>query len=301
VATIAITGASGFIGRKFSAHVEACGHRPLPLSRADLSSNLQQTLSSADVVVHLAGRAHVLKEDSADPAQAFRAANVELTTQVLNAAIDAGVRRFVLMSSAGVLGNVTSANGFDDAASPNPYDDYSRSKFEAEQVLRALPAGRIEAVIVRPPLVYGPGARGNFGRILHAVRRGWPLPVGALHAPRSMIGLRNLCDITLMAAVDPRAAQEVVLVSDSQAVSVRELALALGTALGKVPTIFSIPVSVLGSILKLIGKRADVARLTAPFVIRPERVREVFGWSPPYSFAQEIEWTIAKSNSELAP
>jgi UDP-4-keto-D-FucNAc 4-reductase len=300
VATIAITGASGFIGRRFSAHVAANGHRPLPLSRGDLCSNLQLALRPADVVVHLAGRAHVLKEEAEDPAKAFHAANVGLTGQVLDAAIDAGVRRFVLMSSAGVLGNATSADGLDDDASPNPYDDYSRSKFEAEQLLRALPAGRIETVIVRPPLVYGPGARGNFGRILRAVRRGWPLPVGSLHAPRSMIGLRNLCDITLLASLDPRAAHEVLLVSDSQAVSVRQLALALAFALGKRPAVFGIPVPLLASILKLLGRRADVARLTAPFVVRPKRAGEVLKWSPPYSFAEEIEWTISESKGELA-
>jgi nucleoside-diphosphate-sugar epimerase len=289
VATIAITGASGFIGQRFLAHVAASGHRPLPLSRADLTSNLDETLRSVDIVVHLAGRAHVLKENAADPGQAFRTANVGLTTHVLNASVNAGVRRFVLMSSAGVLGNVTPTVGLDDDAPPSPYDNYSRSKFEAELVVKALPAERIETVIVRPPLVYGPGARGNFGRILRAVSRGWPLPVGALHAPRSMIGLRNLCDITLMAALDHRAAQEVLLVSDSQVVSVRELALALGSALGKRPILLSIPVWLLASMLKLLGKGADVARLTTPFVVSAKRVREVLGWSP-----------VAESRGEFA-
>ena len=301
MATIAITGASGFIGRRFTAHVAACGHRPLSLSRVDLTNNLERSLSAVDVLVHLAGRAHILREDAHDPALAFRSANADLTKSVLTAAISAGVGRFVLMSSAGVLGNVTPAEGVDDHASPNPYDHYSRSKLEAEVVLKALGAGRIETVIVRPPLVYGPGAGGNFARILRAIRRGMPLPVGGLNAPRSLIGLRNLCDFTLKVSLDPRAANEVLLVSDSHAVTVRDLALALGSALGKPPKILTLPSSLVAIALRLLGKRADVARLTAPFVVRASRAREVLGWKPPYDFAQEIEWTIAEERIEYVP
>jgi UDP-glucose 4-epimerase len=294
LAIIAITGASGFIGRAFVAHVASCGHRAVPLFRQDLESELQSKLESVDVIVHLAGRAHVLHESAADPAQAFHAANVQLTEIVLQAAIAAKVGRFVLMSSAGVLGNVTSEAGVDDDASSVPYDHYSRSKLVAEHAVRAIAAKRIETVILRPPMVYGPGARGNFARIMRAVSRGWPLPVGALHAPRSMIGLRNLCDISLRASLDARAANATFLVGDEQVVSVRELAVALGCALGKRPTMLSVPVPLLSMALKLIGKNSDVPRLTAPFVIHANRVSEVLGWKPPFTLDQEIAWTIAE-------
>jgi UDP-glucose 4-epimerase len=295
VATIAITGASGFIGREVAASVRARGHAAVPLSRLDLESRRQAALSSIDVLVHLAGRAHVLREPEEVSARAFQAVNVDLTKKVLGAAVDSGVRRFVFMSSAGVLGNVSSEDGIGDNSPPNPYDHYSRSKLEAEEVVKSSPVDRTEVVIVRPPMVYGPGARGNFDRILRAVAHGWPLPVGALRAPRSMIGLRNLCDFTLRASLESGAANTTMLASDDQVASVHELTIALARALGKHPMIFTIPVSLLSASLRVLGRSSDVPRLTAPFVVNAGRARELLGWTAPHTFLQEIEWTITRS------
>jgi nucleoside-diphosphate-sugar epimerase len=294
LARIAITGASGFIGHALVGHVEACGHRVIPLSRRDLDSDLQRAIGSADVLVHLAGRAHILDEGSNDPRQAYRSSNVQLTERVLGAAIGAGVRRFVLMSSAGVLGNATPSAGVDDDAPAAPHDEYARSKLEAEQLVRTVAAGTIEAVILRPPVVYGPGAPGNFARILQAVIRGFPLPVGALRAPRSMIGLRNLCDLTLRASLHQGAAGATMLASDRETVSVRDLAVALGRGLGKRPLIFSVPVPVLTAVLRMSGRSADVARLTSPFVVHARRASELLDWSPPFTLAEEIDWTVGR-------
>jgi nucleoside-diphosphate-sugar epimerase len=297
VATIAVTGASGFIGRRFVSFLESRGHRVAPLHRHDMGPGLASTLGNAEAVVHLAGRAHVLRETAVDSAKAFHEANVGLTEAVLGASIRAGVRRFVLMSSAGVLGNVTADGGVDDDSPPAPYDHYSRSKLAAEEAVKAGAAGRIETVILRPPMVYGPGARGNFERILRAVERGWPLPVGRLRAPRSMIGLRNLCDLTLRASLDPAAAGATLLASDDQTASVRDLAVALGVALGKPTAILDVPVPVLSFALRTLGKGADIPRLTAPFVVHARRARELLGWTPPHGFAEEIGWTVAQTRA----
>jgi len=297
VATISITGASGFIGRGLVAHAASQGHRVEPLTREDLANRLPAALAWTDVVIHLAGRAHVLRESAADPARAFHENNVQLTERVLAGAIAAGVRRFVLMSSAGVLGNTTTGSGIQDDSQPRPYDHYSRSKLDAEQAVKSMARGRIETVVIRPPLVYGPGARGNFARIMRAVERGWPLPVGALRAPRSMIGLRNLCDVTLRAALDPRAANATFLVGDERSVSVRELTLVMGRAFGKTPAIFSVPRVMLSALLRVLGRGRDVPRLTSPFVVNAHRVRDLLAWTPPYTLVQEIEWTVAQTRA----
>jgi nucleoside-diphosphate-sugar epimerase len=291
MAVIAITGTSGFIGGYLQEVVACAGHRPLAITRPALADP-ERALVGADVLIHAAGRAHVLREDASDPALAFHEVNVVLTERLLAAARRAGVRRFVFLSSAGVLGNVTSELGVTDDSPPRPYDEYSRSKLAAEQILGAAEGDSIETVIVRPPVVYGPGARGNFGRILHAVRSGWPLPAGALHAPRSMVGLRNLSDFLMLAALHPRAPGRPMLVSDAETISVRELALGLGRALQRRPLLLPIPVPLLSMMLALVGKRADIARLTQPCVVRGERAREALGWQPPHTLDEELAWAV---------
>lgn len=291
MAVIAVTGASGFIGRHFVEHLSRSGHRAVALSRADLARP-QATLRGVDVVVHAAGRAHVLKETAADPAAAFHEVNVELTDRMLSAAKAAGARRFVLLSSAGVLGNVTDERGVDDDSPPCPYDHYSRSKLAAERLLAGPAGADIETVIVRPPVVYGPGARGNFERILRGVQSGAPLPIGALRMPRSLIGLRNLGDFLVHAAVHPRAPGPAMVVSDAAPLSVRDLALAIGAALHKSPRLVPIPVWMLKLMLSALGKGADIPRLTSPWVVRPTRAIVELGWRPPHSTADELTWAV---------
>jgi nucleoside-diphosphate-sugar epimerase len=243
-------------------------------------------------VVHLAARAHVLDETEEDPAAAFRRANVELTQHVFLDSVAAGVKRFVFMSSAGVLGNSSPPGGFTDESPPAPHDEYSRSKAEAERWLLETADKSVVRVLLRPPLVHGPGARGNFGRIVKAAERGYPLPVGGLLAPRSMVGLRNLCDFTLVAALEPRAITSTYLVSDEQALSVRELTVTLRRLFGRSGRVPWVPVSVLTTLLRMAGKGADVPRLTHPYELRPSRASATFGWRPPYSCAEELSWTV---------
>jgi nucleoside-diphosphate-sugar epimerase len=295
MAIIVVTGASGFVGRQFRIHCEARGHEVRGLIRQELESSGQHLYSGADCVVHLAARAHVLNETERDVPAAFRRANVELTQRVFLDSLSAGVRRFVFMSSAGVLGNASPPGGFTDDSPQSPHDDYSRSKGEAERWLLAHPDERAVKVIIRPPLIHGPGARGNFGRILSAAASGFPLPVGGLNARRSMIGLRNLCDVTLVAALDPRARTTTYLASDEETLSVRELTIALRRLFGRSARVPWVPAGVLASLLRIVGKGADANRLTRTLELRPMRAFETFGWRPPYTCEQELSWTVQQT------
>lgn len=292
MALIVVTGASGFIGRGFLAYCEQRGHKIRALTRQDLELGGAHLYANADSVVHLAARAHVLDETESDPVAAFRRANFELTQRVFLDSVAAGVKRFVFMSSAGVLGNVSPPGGFTDDSPPNPHDEYSRTKAEAERWLLANDSAGVVKVLIRPPLVHGPGARGNFGRIVRAAASGIPLPVGGLHAPRSMVGLRNLCDLTLAMSLDTRAVTATYLVRDEQTLSVCELAITLRRLFGRSSWVPWVPASVLATLLRLVGKGADAPRLTQPFEMHPTRARDTLGWRPPFSCADELSWTV---------
>ncbi|HEV7606545.1 MAG TPA: NAD-dependent epimerase/dehydratase family protein [Steroidobacteraceae bacterium] len=292
MALIAVTGASGFIGRQFQLHCSERGHEVRVIARCDLERGGAHSYAGANAVVHLAARAHVLDETEINSVEAYRRANVELTQRVFLDSLAAGVKRFVFMSSAGVLGNASPPAGFTDDSPTSPHDEYSRSKVDAERWLLAHRDDGVVKVLVRPPLVHGPGARGNFGRIVRAAERGYPLPVGGLYARRGMVGVRNLCDFTLVAALDPRAVTSTYLVSDEQTLSVRELTIALRQLFGRTGRVPWVPASVLAALLRVLGRGADAARLTQPFELQPTRARKTFGWRPPYTCAQELSWAV---------
>ncbi|HEY3731933.1 MAG TPA: NAD-dependent epimerase/dehydratase family protein [Steroidobacteraceae bacterium] len=298
---IAVTGASGFVGRHVCAILQQRGCRVLPLSRQQLASpDLPAALGDSDALVHLAGRAHVLAASGADAPRAYHEANVQLTQVVVEACIGAGVPRVVFLSSAGVLGCRSPSGGFTDQSNPSPHDAYTHSKLQAEQWLRARAAARLQVVIVRAPLIYGPGAPGNFSRLLHAIRAGWPLPIARLLAPRSMLGVRNLADVLHAAGAHPAAAGQTMLVADQQSISVAELARALGRYLHRPARLFSMPPALLAGMLRVLGKSADVARLLDPFELRPSIIADKLGWSPPFSLEQELAWAVALGRREQA-
>jgi nucleoside-diphosphate-sugar epimerase len=294
MARLAITGASGFVGRALVAHAKHAGHSVRSMSRGAFTGEGDSALAGIDCVVHLAARAHILKEEAADPLSEFRAANVTFTQRVANAAIAARVPRFVFMSSAGVLGLHSPDGGFHEDSPPDPHDAYSQTKLEAELWLKQQARGSIDVVTLRPPLVYGPGARGNFGRILRAAASRWPLPVGGIHAPRSMIGLRNLLDSICHVGLHAASAGQTMLVSDGRAMSVAELTKLLRTLLGNPAPVVAIPTGLLVGMLGLIGRSRDASRLAQPFLVRATRARELTGWKPPHSVEEELKWTVAK-------
>lgn len=256
------------------------------------SPDLPDALRGADAFIHLAARAHRLIDDAADPVREFHAVNVEITRAIAHACVSAGVNRFVFVSSAGVLGNRSPTEGFTDTSPAAPHDDYTRSKLAAEQILASEFGKNLQVVTLRPPMVYGPGAPGNFDRLLRAVQTGLPLPIGSLRAPRSLISVRNLCDVMLRAATCKSVEGRPLLVSDREVTSVAELAAAIAAAAGRQNRVFPVPTAILAAALKFAGRAEDLNRLFEPFVLRGSLVSSALGWSPEFELAKEIEWTI---------
>ncbi len=295
--TIAVSGASGFLGRHLCPHLRSLGHGVIELARADLvPEKLPRTLDGADALVHLAGRAHVLKETSEDPRTEFWNSNVALTQSVARAAMSAGVGRFVFLSSAGVLGASSPPEGFSDDSIPCPHDQYTASKLAAETWLNAELGSGVQLAILRPPLIYGPGARGNLMRLLRFALNGRPLPIGSLRAPRSMIGIRNMLDLIAVVATDRRVNRATMLAADQETISISELFSTVSRLAGHSPWLAPMPPVLIKWALAVTGRRSDIVRLTDSFVLRPDIARSQFGWMPPYSIQDELRLTV---NCEL--
>lgn len=285
---VAITGASGFIGTEVCKVLAAYDHDVVAIGsgggkRPDLNDLVlwRKNLSGAHAVIHLAARAHMIKDRAADPLAAFRHTNVAGTINIAQAAAQAGVRRFVFVSSIGVLGNNSGDERFSETTSPAPTEPYAVSKFEAEIALAELTAhAGLELVIVRPPLVYGPHVRGNFLRLLRLVRSGIPLPFGRMEHLRSFVGVKNLAELLTVCAIDQRAAGELFLVSDGEDISLRDLLRRMANMMHRPSRLFSLPTSLLHTALALIGRGDDLAKLSAELRVDSSKVRKVLGWMP---------------------
>jgi len=292
---ILVTGAAGFIGQSLVAHLRRGGRDVLPVTR-----DMVAPMEDVDTVVHLAARAHVVADTAADPLAEFRRVNVAVTEQFADAAVRGGVRRFVLVSSIGVLGNDSGGRAFTAADPPHPIEPYAVSKWEAEQRLLERVAGTaVEAVIVRPPLVYGPGVKGNFLRLLRLVNSGLPLPFAGLEARRSFVGLQNLCGL-LEACIDhPAAAGRVLLAADGEDVTLPELLESIARGLGRSARLFKVPWLLVESFASMAGRREDLARLVGSLRVDASETRQVLGWQPHVRFDVGIramaEWYLART------
>jgi nucleoside-diphosphate-sugar epimerase len=290
---IAVTGASGFVGRALLRELAAEAH-VVPLSRAQLSSqDLVAMLNGVQTFVHLAARAHVLSEDSVDPAAEFWRSNVGLTQHVALAARRAGVKRFVFVSSAGVLGAISPREGFREDSPPHPHDAYTTSKLQAEEWLKRELAPSLDLVIVRPPLIYGAGAKGNLMRLLRLALRGWPLPIGALCAPRSLVGIRNVVSLLCRVSTLRGEVSGTMLVADRETVSVADLFRTIAGYAGHRPWLAPAPPSLIRLLLRVSGRGADVARLTGPFVLHPRVASDRLQWNPPYAQQEELRQMVS--------
>lgn len=300
---VVVTGAGGFIGRVLVALLHQKGRNVLPVTRASLArhsgssesvdyadfARWRELLDGADAVLHLAARAHVLREASSDPLAEFRRANVTGTEQLLRAAIECGVRRFVFVSSIGVLGSDSGLVAFRASDTPRPVEPYALSKWEAEQRVAACVAGTgTEAVIVRPPLVYGPGVKGNFLRLLRLVHSGVPLPFAGFEARRSFVGVENLCELLVTCAEDPRAADQTLLVADGEDVTLPGLISVIGTGLGRPARLFRAPWGLIKPLAKLSGRGGDLARIGGSLRVDDSATRQLLGWRPHVRFADGI-------------
>lgn len=253
-----------------------------------------QALIDVDVVLHLAARVHVMRDKTTDSLAKFRRTNVQATLNLARQAAGFGVRRFVFVSSVKVNGESTLNNvPFTPEDSPSPVDPYGISKMEAERGLREIAAqSGMEVVIIRPPLVYGPGVKANFEALLRAIQRGWLLPFGAVHNKRSLVGIDNLVDFVVVCMTHPHAANQTFLVSDGQDLSTNELVRGLARALGVPARLLSVPVWVLRIIGALIGKKGAVQRVTGNLQLNISKANKLLGWVPPISVEEGLRRAV---------
>jgi nucleoside-diphosphate-sugar epimerase len=306
---ILVTGATGFVGgalvRRLAADpsfdgvvaavrrkAEALPEGVAQVLVGDLlpATDWRRALQGVDAVVHCAARVHVMRDDSTEPLQAYREVNVSGTLNLARHAADAGVRRFVFVSSIKVNGEATQpGHPFTADDVPAPLDPYGVSKLEAEQGLREIEAQTgMEVVIVRPPLVYGPGVKANFASMMRCLARGIPLPLGAIQNARSMVALDNLVDLLVTCVKHPAAAGQIFLVSDGEDVSTTELLRRIALAMGKKPFLLPIPAFVLEWGTALLGKRDVAQRLCGSLQLDINKTRQLLDWTPPVSLDEGL-------------
>jgi len=304
--TVLVTGANGFIGRALCGVLAASGRRvrkavrmPVPglpdavvVGDIGPDTDWRTALEGVSGVVHLAARTHVLRETATDPLAAYRKINVSGTERLARSAAASGIRRLVIVSSVKVSGERTEERPFTEDGAPRPEDAYGVSKWEAEQALSRIAAETgLEVVALRPPLVYGPGVKGNFLRLMNLVARGVPLPLGAVDNRRSLIYTGNLAGAIVKALDAPQAAGRTYLVSDGEDVSTPDLVRGLARALGVKPRLLSLPLSALDLGARLAGRRAEFVRLTSSLQVDSSRIQRELGWRPPFTLAQGLELT----------
>jgi nucleoside-diphosphate-sugar epimerase len=260
----------------------------------DLGANpdFRSALENVSAVVHLAARVHIMHDNALDPLAEFRRVNTGGTVALARVAAAAGVRRLVFVSTVKVNGESTAAKPFTEEDLPTPKDPYAVSKWEAEEALRCVAAETgLEVVIVRPPLVYGPGVCANFLRLMRLVQRGLPLPLPDTNNRRSLIGVENLADCLVRCVSHPGASNQTFLVSDGEDVSTRELVVRMAPFLGRSARFLPIPEVALRLAARLVGKRPAIDRLLRSLEIDSRKVRRTLGWEPPVTLSQGLEAT----------
>ncbi len=312
---IFVTGASGFVGSALVAHLAQQGLRVRACSRQvvapvndcvevvpniDLLTvhDLKYLFTGVSSVVHAAARVHVMNETSSDPLADFRLMNVEVTLRLARQAAAAGVMRFIFLSTIKVNGECTPlGQPFLATDQPNPQDAYAISKLEAERGLQQIATETgLEVVIIRPPLVYGPGVAANFGRLLAWVSKGIPLPLAcATENRRSFVAIDNLIDLLAVCTTHPKAANQIFLISDGHDVSTAELLVCMAKALNRQALLVPVPVGWLACAAKLLGATEAAQRLLQSLQVDIVKNEVLLGWTPPFSFDQGLQ-RVAQAN-----
>jgi len=308
---ILVTGATGFVGRMLcaelirlgnpvqaalrdSASLGVAGCEPVKISNIQSDTDWTNALRGVDTVVHLAARVHVMHETSSDPLSAFRMVNTAGTENLARQAVRAGVRRFVYLSSIKVNGEQTlPSRPFTEADLPAPLDPYGVSKCEAEEGLRKIAQQTdMEVVIIRPPLVYGPGVKGNFLNMMRWLHKGVPLPLGAITNARSLIALENLIDLIVTCLHHPNAANQTLLVSDGEDLSTTELLKRTASAMGRKARLIPVPELILQTGARVLGKPELSQRLCGSLQVDISKAGELLGWKPSVTVDQALKKTV---------
>ncbi len=314
---ILITGVTGFVGTALCKQLRQADHMLTGTTRtSDLGAGPErvplyhipefgpetdwsQTVSGAEIVIHLAARVHIMKDRAADPLADFRRVNTAGTKRLAEQAAAAGVKRFVFLSTTKVTGELSPPAGFSETDPALPEDPYGISKWEAEQALAEVSKSTsMEIVILRPPLAYGPGVKGNFFTLLKAIDRGTPLPLGAIQNQRSLIYVGNLADAIVSVATHPDAAGQTFFVSDEGAVSTPVLIESIAASLNKNSRLIRIPLGLLNLAGALTGKSGAIQRLAGSLTVDTGKIQTLLSWQPPFTMVEGLKTTADWWRSE---
>lgn len=305
---IFVTGATGFVGGALVRRLLADGERvavglrapsgalwPVGVQTRVLGTLGEDALDTLDLtgvstVVHCAGRAHIMRDTAPDPLAAYRCVNVAGTLALAQRAAVAGVRRFVYISTIKVNGESTApGHSFAETDRPEPLDAYAQSKLEAEEGLKAFATEHgMEWVVIRPPLVYGPGVKANFAALAQAAAKGWPLPLGSIRNQRSLVALENLVDFIACCMRHPQAANQTFLISDGHDLSTPELVRQLAHAAGLTARLPAIPVALLKMAAAMLGKKGAVERMSESLQVNITKAQTLLHWVPPVTVEQGL-------------
>jgi len=308
---VLITGVNGFVGKTLSDELVIKGFNVNGTVRSvmsvdfpgaitkfvikdiDSKTDWQNALEGVDRVIHLAARVHVMKDTAIDALSEFRRVNVEGTLNLARQAVEAGVQRFIFISSIKVNGEGSIlGQPYTPEDQPAPVDPYGISKREAEYGLRQLSIETgMEVLIIRPPLVYGPGVKANFQSMMRWLDKGIPLPLGAIHNRRSLVSLDNLIDLNATCIHHPAAANQTFLAGDGEDLSTTELLQRMAAALGKKAWLIPVPSFILEWGASLVGKQAITQKLCGSLQVDISKARDLLGWKPPVSVDEALRKT----------
>jgi len=304
---VMVTGAGGFIGQKLCSVPEDSEFEIVPVFRThqpnrgkgirnavvsnivDASTDWTNELIDVEVVVHLAARVHVMHGGEAGDLARFREINVEGTRNLAEQAAESGVKRLIYLSSIKVNGEQTNNQPFSADQAPNPEDSYAISKMEAEEALRKIQkTTNMEVVIIRPPLVYGPGVKGNLLALVNMIKKGIPLPLSTVDNRRDLVSIYNLCDLIRVCIRHPAAPGNTFLVSDNESISTNELIRYIAKGLNRHARFFPVPIWALKYLAGLFGKKAKVEKLIGNLQIDMSSTQQVLNWNPPLTVAESF-------------
>ena len=302
---VLLTGSNGFLGQYLSQFLAEKGDSVLAHTRQaqifahpnikninfDLNDNLDNIdLGQVEIIIHCAGRAHVMNETAISPLEAYRQTNVQGTLNLAQKAVKSGVKRFIYLSSIKVNGEQTTTQAFHPNDDVHTNDPYGLSKYEAEQALLALSQRTgLEVVIIRPVLIYGPNVKANFKSMVNLASKKLPLPIGCLDNKRSMVSVYNLADLIHTCMTHPNANREVFLASDQDDISVKQLFEKLAKYQNNQLLMLPVPKSLISFMASLVGKKAVASRLCSELVVDTTKNTQLLGWTAPYNVDTSLE------------